>query len=194
FAYGKICYIFPKTGGLEIDFDLKTSSKVTFLPRIGIRLFVDKKFDTAEYYGFGPNESYIDKHQSSYVGKFCQKISQMHEDYIKPQENGSHYDCRYVKIKSPTCSLNFTGLINNNTNMDEVKSRLHKISFNASEYSQEELYSKRHRWELEKCDSNVICIDWKIAGVGSNSCGPLLAEKYRISLPDLKGGFFLKIE
>nr|MCR4733750.1 DUF4981 domain-containing protein [Treponema sp.] len=47
FAYGKICYIFPKTGGLEIDFDLKTSSKVTFLPRIGIRLFVDKKFDTA---------------------------------------------------------------------------------------------------------------------------------------------------
>nr|MCR4742171.1 hypothetical protein [Treponema sp.] len=193
FAYGKICYIFPKTGGLEIDFDLKTSSKVTFLPRIGIRLFVDKKFDTALYYGFGPNESYIDKHQSSFVGKFRQSISQMHEDYIKPQENGSRYDCRYVEISSKDCILKFTGLENNYENSGDKRSNLHKISFNASEYSQEELYTKKHSWELKKCDSNVICIDWKMAGLGSNSCGPVLAEKYRIGLPELKGGFFLEI-
>ncbi len=194
FAYGNIIYTFPKNGGLEIDFDLKTSSNVTFLPRIGIRLFVDKKFHSAEYFGFGPNESYIDKHQSSFVAKFVHKISEMHEDYIKPQENSSHYDCRYVKIISDDCILKFTGLENTCQNSCETEKKLHKISFNASEYSQEELSTKRHSWELEKCKSNVICIDWKMAGVGSNSCGPVLAEKYRIGLPDLKGGFLLNIE
>lgn len=182
FAYGTVVYTISKEGDFNIEFDFKTSSKVTELPRIGIRLFVDKTFDSVEYFGFGPGESYIDKHQASYVGKFNQKISDLHEDYIKPQENSSHYDCRYVMLKSDFCVLKFTGKEN------------HKISFNASEYSQEELFTKRHNWELEKCQNNVICIDWKMEGVGSNSCGPALAQKYRIGLPELKGGIKMEIE
>ncbi|MDE7290060.1 MAG: hypothetical protein K2N71_11265, partial [Oscillospiraceae bacterium] len=43
--------------------------------------------------------------------------------------------------------------------------------------------SKRHNFELQKCGSNVICVDGKMAGVGSNACGPALAEKYRLPLP-----------
>ena len=57
------------------------------------------------------------------------------------------------------------------------------FSFNASEYTQEELAQKRHNYELEKCGSSVICIDSRMAGVGSNSCGPALADKYRV-LPE----------
>lgn len=52
-----------------------------------------------------------------------------------------------------------------------------------SEYTQEELSEKRHNFELEKCESNVICVDGGMAGVGSNACGPALAEKYRLPLP-----------
>lgn len=179
FAYGDVIYTISKDGKLSIKYDFTTSSKVTLLPRFGIRLFVNKNFDKVEYLGFGPNESYIDKHQSSYIGKFESKISDLHEDYIKPQENSSHYDCRYVKVKSPECILTFWG--------DK------HISFNASEYTQEELYSKRHNWELQKCPSNVICIDSKMAGVGSNSCGPVLAPKYRLGLPELCGEIYLTI-
>ena len=67
------------------------------------------------------------------------------------------------------------------------------FSFNASEYTQEELAGKRHNFELEKCTSNVICIDYKMAGVGSNSCGPALAEKYRIGLPNFTAEFKIKV-
>ena len=103
----------------------------------------------------------------------------MYEPYIKPQENSSHYGCRYVKIASSTnesapCII-FIG--------DEGKN----ISFNFSQYTQEELYSKRHNFELKKCSSNVLCIDYKMSGVGSNSCGPVLAPKYRLELPQIKG-------
>ena len=65
------------------------------------------------------------------------------------------------------------------------------FSFNASEYTEEELSSKRHNYELEKCSYNVICIYHKMAGVGSNSCGPALAEKYRIGLPEIIAEFII---
>ena len=39
---------------------------------------------------------------------------------------------------------------------------------------------KQHNFELEPCGSTVLCIDYKQSGVGSNSCGPELAEIYQL--------------
>ncbi len=185
FLYGSVIYTISKEGNLSLAFDFTATNKMRFLPRLGIRLFLKKTFDTAEYFGYGPNESYIDKHQASYVGKFTANIKEMYEPYIKPQENSSHYGCCYVKISpsqiasenasSTLPALIFTGEQGKN------------LSFNFSQYTQEELYSKRHNFELKKCSSNVLCIDYKMAGVGSNSCGPVLAPKYRLELPQIKG-------
>lgn len=185
FLYGSVIYTISKEGNLSLAFDFKATNKMQFSPRLGIRLFLNKAFDSAEYFGYGPNESYIDKHQASYVGKFSANIKEMYEPYIKPQENSSHYGCRYVKISpshiasenasSTLPALIFTGEKGKN------------LSFNFSQYTQEELYSKRHNFELKKCSSNVLCIDYKMAGVGSNSCGPVLAPKYRLELPQIKG-------
>ena len=68
------------------------------------------------------------------------------------------------------------------------------ISFNASHYTQEELWTKRHNFELEESGYTVFCLDYKMAGVGSNSCGPALAEKYRIQLPEVKGQLNIEFE
>ena len=154
-------------------------SSVAFLPRFGIRLFVPKAFDKVDYFGYGPYESYIDKHQADYMGNFTANICDMHEDYIRPQENGSHFGCRHMTVSDGTISLKFTA-------EDD-------FSFNASEYTEEELASKRHNFELQKCESNVICVDSKMAGVGSNSCGPALAEKYRLPLPDISARLHMEI-
>lgn len=67
------------------------------------------------------------------------------------------------------------------------------LSFNVSEYTQEELAEKRHNYELEKCPYHVICIDSHMAGVGSNACGPQLAEKYRVPLPRLSADFCFRV-
>ena len=55
------------------------------------------------------------------------------------------------------------------------------FSFNASHYTQEELTNKAHNFELEESGSTVLCLDYKHNGIGSNSCGPELMEKYRLS-------------
>ena len=68
------------------------------------------------------------------------------------------------------------------------------FSFNASEYTEEKLAEKKHNFELEKCGSSVVCIDSQMAGVGSNACGPALAEKYRLPLPEISANFHIEVE
>ena len=178
FMYGTVTYTI--NGGLSVEFHFTATRRIFILPRIGLRLFLDKSFDKVEYYGYGPTESYIDKHQATYAGIFTSKISDQYEPYIRPQENSSHYGCRYVRVKGKKIDLVCTG-----TNPKTQNQKY--ISFNASQYTQEELWSKRHNWELEKSEYTVLCLDYQMAGVGSNSCGPALAQKYRIQLPEVSG-------
>lgn len=165
---------------IDISCHAELCDKIGLLPRFGIRLFMPRRFTSVEYFGYGPYESYCDKHQASYMGRFTADISELHEDYIRPQENSSHCGCRYVLLSDGNCAVRFT------SDSD--------LSFSASEYTQEELSAKRHRWELEKCGSSVICIDSGMAGVGSNSCGPALAEKYRLPLKNLNASFRIELK
>ena len=158
-------------GMLGVSCRGRVSDKVQFLPRFGIRLFLRRDFTQVEYLGYGPRESYADKHQASWFGEFTADISAMHEDYLRPQENSSHFGCLRAEVTDGDTSVVFASPDG--------------FSFNASEYTQEELAEKRHNYELEKCGSSVICVDSAMAGVGSNSCGPALSEKSRVALPDI---------
>lgn len=164
---------------LDIECSAEFSNKVEMLPRFGIRAFLPRRFSQVEYYGYGPYESYADKHQASWVGKFTADVSELHEDYIRPQENSSHWGCAYVELTDGETALRFAS--------DPG------FSFNASEYTQEELAAKRHNFELEKCGSSVVCIDSRMAGVGSNACGPALDDKYRLPLPEISAKFRIEI-
>ena len=178
FARMEAEYRIEGDGTLDISCTAETSNKVEFLPRFGLRLFMPKSFSAVEYYGYGECESYIDKHLASYVGNFRSDIADMHEDYIRPQENGSHYGCTRMTVHGDKTALSFTNP--------------EGFSFSASEYTQEELAKKRHNFELEKSEYNVICADFAMAGVGSHACGPELAEKYRIKLPEITGEIRIK--
>lgn len=175
FITADVIYTIDGNGELTVKAEIETSNKVEFLPRFGLRLFVPKTFDKVDYFGYGPYESYIDKHRASYIGNFSANISEMHEDYTRPQENSSHYGCDYMILSGEGVKVRFEAG--------------EDFSFNASEYTEEELSCKRHNFELEKCEDNVICIDYKMAGVGSNSCGPSLNEKYRLPLSKLSAEF-----
>jgi beta-galactosidase len=113
----------------------------------------------------GPMESYVDKHRAASHNLFKTNVKALHEDYIKPQENGSHYDCAYVELTGENSGI--------------MVYAQKEFSFNASVYTQEELTSKAHHFELEESDYVVLCIDYAQNGIGSNSCGPELLEKYR---------------
>ena len=164
-------------GGITSSIKVVKDEEFPDLPRFGIRLFLDKKLENIAYFGMGPYESYIDKHQSTSHGIYRAKLSEMHEDYINPQENGSHYDCDYVELANGQFGM--------------VVAAKKTFSFNASVYTQEELERAAHNFELKESDSTVLCLDYALNGIGSNSCGPVVTDKYRFD--DIKFDFDISI-
>ena len=176
--------VFPD-GRILLKVHADKDPEVETLPRIGFRLFLKKGMDRVEYYGMGPGETYADKHHSGYHGCFRGTAGKMHEDYIRPQENGSHFDCDYVTVSGGNLSLTAVCA-------DPDPDRT--FSFNVSVFTQEELESKRHNYELKPCGSTVLCLDHQLAGIGSKSCGPDLLPKYRVCADHFDFAFMLKIE
>ena len=152
-------------GGLEAAFSIKRNMEFPELPRFGIRMFLPRELNQVSYYGMGPYESYRDKRQASVHGLYQAPVWKLHEDYLRPQENGSHMDCDYVILLGGSYSL------------AAVSGK--PFSFNASIYTQEELEKKTHYYELEPSGSTILCLDYAQNGIGSNSCGPRLKEIYR---------------
>ena len=152
-------------GKIDADIAVTKDDEFPDLPRFGVRMFLDKKLSAARYFGMGPQESYCDKHQAASHGLYQANVDDLHEDYIRPQENGSHYDCEYVEL--------------NNSRYGIVASAEKAFSFNASYYTQEELEKKTHNYELTESNSVVFCVDYALNGIGSNSCGPVVLDQYR---------------
>ena len=146
---------------------LKDDEDLPELPRFGVRMFLNKKMDEVSYYGMGPQESYRDKHRAASHGLFRSKVADLHEDYIRPQENSSHYDCDYVELHGSRFGI--------------TAAAEKTFSFNASCYTQEMLEKSAHNYELKEADSTVLCIDYAMNGIGSNSCGPSVVGTYRFN-------------
>lgn len=153
-------------GQISVKMDIAKNEEFPELPRFGLRMFIPAELNQVTYFGLGPEESYEDKRRAASHGKYCQSVSELHEDYIRPQENGSHADCDYVMIEGNGFSVK---AFNDTT-----------FSFNVSEYTQEELTEKKHNYELVPCGSTVLNLDFRQNGIGSNSCGPRPQEKYRL--------------
>ena len=174
--------VFPD-GKICLDVNAAKDPEIRTLPRIGLRLFLPAAMKHVSYYGMGPCETYVDKHHAGYHGVFRSTVSGLHEDYIRPQENGSHFDCDYIIVKGMGLTLTAASGDPGQT-----------FSFNASVYTQEELERRKHNYELEPCGCTVLCLDHKLAGIGSKSCGPDLSEEYRVCDDTFRFSFVLKPE
>lgn len=152
-----------QAGQVKVSMHVLRDAAFPFLPRFGLKLGIAGAEETpVSYYGYGPNESYQDKHRACWVDSFQTTAGELHEDYIKPQENGSHYHCTSV------------------TAGGFYAHSAQPFDFNVSVYEIKELAAKKHNFELEKAGYLTVCVDYKQSGLGSNSCGPELKEQYRL--------------
>lgn len=175
-----VSYTIFDNGNINIHIDAQKTKEMPFLPRFGLRMFMPKSFSNVNYLGYGPHESYIDKKRASYFHRFNSTVKDLHEDYIKPQENGSHCGCKELIV-----SDNFD---------NKLKVLSNDFSFNISNYTQEELTNKKHNYELLESDYTVLCLDSHMSGIGSNSCGPVLLDKYQVNDTELTLDFDLIFE
>lgn len=175
-----VVYRIEQNGLLRINIHAEKQPHLPFLPRFGLRFFLNQGFNQVEYVGYGPTESYLDKHHATALGRYKTTPESNHVPYLKPQENGSHYGCLDIKVA-------------NSSDCFSVQSHT-PFSMNISPYSQEELGSKKHQYDLEKSGSTILCVDYKMSGVGSNSCGPALKAQYRLNETEWDWSISLQIK
>ncbi|RED55936.1 beta-galactosidase [Cohnella phaseoli] len=163
---GEARWTIDGAGQIALAVQANVREGLPYLPRFGLQLTMPQGNEEVEYFGYGPHESYVDKRRSVKKGRYLQTVDEMFEPYIYPQENGARYDTEWA-------------IVSNELGMGLRFESGSPFSFGASHYSAEELTLATHAHLLRKSDQTIVHLDYRMSGVGSNSCGPQLAEKYR---------------
>ena len=180
--HADVTYVFSCDGSCSVEFDVKKNKDKPFLPKFGMRFIMPCGNERVEYFGYGPMESYVDKNLASRLSYFKTTATDNFEPYVMPQENSSHYGTR----KAFVGDLFGHGILFENLYDGGV------FSFNASHFRSEALTAAKHDYELVPEQETVVCIDPRMSGIGSQSCGPELAEEYRINEEEFFCSFKLK--
>ncbi len=157
----EVDYTFLNDGSVQVALNGTFDTSRPMLPRLGFEFKVaDRAF---QYLGYGPWESYIDMHHGSWVGLFDSDVQKEYVPYVKPQDHGCHFDTKRLRLGKYQI-VSDQGFV-----------------FQASQYSSKELATKAHYFELEKDAYTNVRIDYKVSGIGSESCGPVLANAYQVN-------------
>ena len=192
--YLDVIYNIYSSGDLVIETSAKLSERMKvsnnpnesdiFLPRFGIMVEMPENSEKMKYFGYGPMESYIDKRRAARVGVFGDTVSANFEPYVFPQENSSHFGTRWATVSNYVGhGLLFTL---------ESEATGNTFVFNAQHYSPKMLDEAKHDYDLIPSGSTFVTVDYKQSGIGSNSCGPELFEKYRFNEKEFKCAFRIK--
>lgn len=149
-------------GEIGVEFKGKVKENCVYLPRLGFEFSIPKSNEKFKYYGMGPLENYMDMCHHTKVGMYESSAKEEYVPYIVPQEHGNHTKTKQLRIGG----LKFWAE--------------NEFQFNVSNYTSEILTKTKHESELIESDNTIVRIDYKNSGIGSNSCGPELLEKYRL--------------
>ena len=163
--------------GINVRVQAQISDFIKYLPRIGLQFGLSKEMRCVEYLG-SVGESYEDKRRYTYKDVSTFDVYDDFPDYLVPQECGSRFGCDYVKLSDGKTEILITGT--------------RGFSFSALPYDTLTLHETRHSWELPESKCVSVCIDHRMSGVGSNSCGPELKEEYRVSEKEFDFDFTIK--
>ena len=154
-------------GGISITLRGTVRADAIWLPRLGFEWELPGDVTDFTYYGNGPAESYRDMNHAGYVGLHSSSAEREYVHYVRPQEHGNHTSVKLLRIGD----LEFRA--------EE------EMEINVSRYSTDALLKAEHTDELTADGKTHLRIDYKVSGIGSNSCGPDLEKEYRLSEKDI---------
>ena len=165
----RVTYRAAADGKLTVTMDADIpDGGVRFYPRLGLCLPLVPTLENLRYFGYGPMESYIDKHLAARLGRFLTTVTDNFEPYLRPQENGAHFDTQFVSLTT----ADGAGLLVTRTDAP--------FSMGASHYSDAQLRDACYVHELTPEPFTYLHLDAFQSGCGSYACGPMLDEAYQL--------------
>ena len=163
-------------GSIDFAVHADTREDCGWFPRFGYEFALTDSNAGFTYFGKGPGENYCDLQRYATYGMWRSSAAEEYHPYIMPQEHGNHIGVNYLAFDN--------GLTFEAENAFEC---------NVSLYSVKALTKARHTDELTPDGMTHVRIDYKNSGIGSNSCGPALLEKYRLYGHDMDFRFRMKL-
>ena len=145
---------------LELTGDIRDDA--IWLPRLGYEFTLPGQTEDFTYYGNGPAESYRDLCHAGSIGLHESSAGREYVPYVRPQEHGNHTAVKWLRI-------------------GDLEISAEDMEINVSRYSTAALTRAEHTDELVADGKTHLRIDYKVSGIGSNSCGPELEKKYRLA-------------
>ena len=171
--YTQVIEIFAD-GNIKISLKAKFLHDITYLPRLGYEFKTPYENDTFKYFGMGELENYVDLNHHTRVDWYESNADKEYVNYVRPQEHGNH---------TQTKVLDF------NNGLKFVADK--EFEFNVSHYNSHHLDDAEHINELKKDNATNVRIDYKVSGIGTASCGPMLPEKYQFKNEDVDFSFYI---
>ena len=165
--YQTVYSVYP-SGTIKVTCSMTMDREVPELPRFGVQFRIPKTFGQMTWYGRGPQETYPDRKSGAAFGIWSGKVEDQIYPYIYPQENGNKSDVRWVKLADPQGNgIEITGLP--------------AIGVSAWPYTQEDLETATHDYQLPRRPFYLVQVDYKQRGVGgNNSWGLMPLDQYRL--------------
>ena len=163
-----IVYTVSGTGLITASNNVNSSNPKQVVAHMGVRMFLDKQYDQAAYFGRGPMENYPDRKRGFDVGLYQSTVKEQLTPYEKPMEGGNHEDVRWASVTNK----NGAGI---KAICDTTLLQIAMLP-----YSDEEMEKVEYRIDLPQSTSTVFCINYRTLGVGTAGCGPRPLPQYTV--------------
>ncbi len=164
------CISIGQDGTIDFALEGQVRQDAFWLPRFGYEFILPGQMQAFAYYGNGPAESYRDLCHAGYVGLHESDAQREYVPYVRPQEHGNHTSVKWLRI-------------------GDLQVRSEDMEICVSNYCTEALLKAEHTDELVQDGRVHLRIDYKVSGIGSNSCGPDLERKYRLEEKEISFRF-----
>ena len=161
-------YLTYTDGTVDIEQNYRFEGELPELPRLGLNFMLGEQYGNISWYGRGPIESYPDRKEATYIGRWESTLEEQYTPYPRPQDGGNHEE---------VTDLRLTDHRGRGIRISAIDT---PFSFSALPYTAEDLAGATHDCELVPRKQVVVSIDAAVLGLGNSSCGPGVLKKYAI--------------
>lgn len=176
----QMAYVVHGSGEVTVYNEIEIPEAIKTVPRIGTEWLLKKEFDQVQWYGRGPEESYIDRNDGERFGVYNSSVKDLYFPYVKPQENGNRSDVYWMSIT-------------NEDNVGLLVTGQPTFNFSATFYSLENLTNAKHTTDIEDAPYTTLNIDYQHAGLGGDdSWNPRTHPEFQLRPGTYKFSYHIK--
>ena len=176
-------FIVCADGTLMVNSFIRPQNSGAILPKLGFKLEMPKEMEQLAWFGRGPWDNYRDRKEACLPGIYQSTVTNQYEEYILPQEHGTKQEVRWMSVT-------------NNEGQGLLFVAPDQMAASAVHFRPEDNYTnkdtrKKHTYQFVRCDNTVVNLDAATRGLGNNSCGPDVMDKYELKAANTAFRFFI---